>query len=247
MDNSIEKLYDNFLQIKNMGWIKSQRSGSTGIGYTFEQLINKDEDSLFIPDYENIEIKTIRKNSLSKIHLFNATPDGDYLFPIKRVLDILGYPDKTDKNYKVLNMDFSASSLTKIGYYKRAKLVVNKVKQKLELYAVDNNNKSLYVNVSWSFDLLKERLNTKLRYLAIITANSKFINGDEYFCYENINFYCLNDFNSFVSLIDNGNIIVTFKIGVFKSGRRVGQIHDRGTCFSINKKDIDKLYSKVRL
>ena len=49
----------------------------------------------------------------------------------------------------------------------------------------------------------------------------------------------------FIKFIDNGNIVITFKIGVFKNGERKGQIHDRGTDFSIYLCDIDKLYEPV--
>ena len=34
------------------------------------------------------------------LHLFTLIPDGDYLFPIKRILDQLGCPCKDDKSKK---------------------------------------------------------------------------------------------------------------------------------------------------
>lgn len=61
-------MYDSFLllknkfeSIKNKGWIKSLRRGSTGVGYTFESLLGKDEDSYSLPDFNGIEIKLIEK------------------------------------------------------------------------------------------------------------------------------------------------------------------------------------------
>lgn len=245
MKSNIRLLKDKFNEIKDIGWIESKRKGYTGIGYTFEQLINKKEENLPIPDFADVEIKTIKKYSKNKIHLFNLTPDGDFLFPIKRVLNILGYPDKSFHNFKILNNEFNTAEFTKIGYYKKAKISVNREKQKIELIGYDNNNNNLNLNISWSFNSLENRINTKIKKLAIITANSKNINNVEFFKYENIEFYLLNDFDKFIKLIEQGIINITFKIGVFKNGKRYGQIHDHGTDFSININDIKKLYTKI--
>ena len=88
MQEDIDSFKNIFLKIKKMGYVKSKRRGDTGIGYTFEELIDKPEENFPIPDYNSIEIKTCRKSSNKAIHLFSATPDGDFLFPVKRVVDI---------------------------------------------------------------------------------------------------------------------------------------------------------------
>ena len=56
--NNIILLNKKFDTIKNE-WKKSMRLGTSGIGYTFEQLIGKGEDNFPIADYNGIEIKTI--------------------------------------------------------------------------------------------------------------------------------------------------------------------------------------------
>ena len=58
MEKNFNSLYFRFLRIKQLGWIKSMRKGPTGVGYTFEELLNKKEDHLPLPDYKGIEIKT---------------------------------------------------------------------------------------------------------------------------------------------------------------------------------------------
>lgn len=242
-----EKLNNEFIKINKLGWIESKRKDTTGIGYTFESLINLKENNLPIADYEEIEIKTFRSKSNQKIHLFNATPDGDFLFPIKRVLDILGYPDKINKEFKVFNMTLSTKKYTSIGYYKRAKIKINYNDEKIELIAINQNNEKYDINVSWSFELIKEKINNKIKNMAVIEANSKFINQKEYFHYKKILFYNIKDYKTFIKLIDDGIVEITFKIGVFKSGKRCGQIHDRGTDFSIYIIDINKLYNIVTI
>lgn len=232
-----------FEKVKNIGWIESKRSGPTGIGYTFETLLNKKEDTLEIPDYKSIEIKTQRKRSNSFISLFNATPDGDYLFEIKRLCNTYGYPDKVLKECKVINNEFFASKIKNLGTRYKAKLKVDWENKKLRLIILNICLQMVDNEVSWSFDLLKEKLYRKLKYLAFIEAESKFISDIEYFKYDNLHIYQLRDFNTFLELIEKGIIKVTFKIGVVRNGERKGEINDHGTSFSISKKNLSKLYN----
>ena len=71
MDNTFIEIKRKFLEIKNKGWIKSVRNGSTGIGATFEYLLGMEENNLEIPDYNEIEIKTKRNYSKSYTTLFH--------------------------------------------------------------------------------------------------------------------------------------------------------------------------------
>ena len=245
MQQDMEELYNHYLKIKERGWVKSRRSGPGGIGYTFESLLGKEEDTFPLPDFGNIEIKTMRKNSRGKLHLLNVTPDGDFLFPLKRILDKLGYPSKRDPGSRVFMMSVNAQEYTKVGSSKRIKLRVNRDEEKLELIAESIKGKNLNIDVSWSFQILKEYLELKLKYLAIIKADNQIINGEEYFKYSEIMFYQLKDFESFIRLIEYGVITVTFNIGVFKKGKRAGQIHDRGTNFSLNIGYLCNLYKKI--
>ena len=246
MKKDVLELYCEYLRIKEMGWVKSERRGPGGIGYTFEFLLNKPEDSLPIPDFGSVEIKTMRKNSRRVLHLFNLTPDGDYLFPIKRILDKLGYPDKKDKEHKVFRMAVNAKEYTNVGVSKRIKLYVNRENERLELIAESTRGKDLSVGVSWSFDILKRHLELKLKYLAIVKADNKIIDDCEYFRYNEITFYELIDFDKFLLLIELGIIKVTFNIGTFKSGRRVGQTYDHGTNFSLHIGYLCNLYRKIK-
>ncbi len=245
MTEKIKKLNNKFLSIKNQGWIKSLRNCNSGIGYTFETLIGKSEENFPISDYEGIEIKTTRRTSWGKIHLMHVTPDGDYLFPIKDIIRVLGYPDKDYPEYKVFNASTNTTEYTKIGYSKNIKIKVDKSKEKIYLIAKDKNYQNYNLHISWSFDMLKHRIDLKLKYLAIIKAASKRINGTEYFKYNGIKFYKLKNFDTFINLIESGIIKITFTIGIYKKGKRFGQTHDRGTLFTINRKNIELLYDRI--
>ena len=248
INKNIKLLNKKFLEIKNMGWVKSKRKGTTGIGYTFEELLNKPEENFPIPDFNGIEIKTGGKNTRRDIHLFSSAPDGDSLFPIERILKYVGYPDKDFNEVKIFNMNFNAKNFKNIGIFKEGKIVVNRKEQKIDFIARKiENQKYFKIDTSWSFKMLEDKLNLKLKYLARIIADVKIIDGIEYFNYQKITFYKLKDFNTFINLIENGYIEVNFNIGVFKSGPRIGKIHDRGVGFSINERNINLLFDKIEL
>lgn len=245
MIERIQNLNNKYLDIKNLKWVKTVKNGTSGVGRTFETLLGKCEENFPIPDYDGIEIKTSHRNSWGNIHLLHLTPDGDYLFPILRIIDLLGYPDNDFPQYKVFNYSLTAKKYTMIKNGIMAKIYVDREKEKVYVLAKDKYNNNLNVNVSWSFDELEARINLKLKYLAIIKASTKWHHGIEYFFYNQANYYKIKDFNTFIDLIEKGVIRVTFMIGLHKSGKRLGQTHDRGTTFTINDKYINELYERI--
>jgi len=244
MDNEIVDLKKIFNKIKKMDWIKSSRQGTDAIGRTFENLLGQEENSLEIPDFRGIEIKTKRSYTKSYISLFNMTPSGKYYHEIERLQSVYGYYDKNLKDYKVLNNSVYCGRRTFIGTQYEFMLKVNWNEKKIYLYIFDIHGYLIEKDVYWDFDILKEKVYRKLSILAFIKAHRKFINRIEYFKYYDMNLYVLKDFETFISLVENGIIRINFKIGVFKSGRRKGQIHDHGTSFEIKECDLIKLYNK---
>lgn len=241
------ELFKKFAKIREQGWIKSNRKGSTGVGYTLEKLLGIEENSLPIADYEGIEIKAMRIFSRKRIHLFNAAPDGDFLFPYERVLENIGYPSKKNPKYKVFLSAANGKNYTNIGYSKKVKLYVNREKQKIDFLVADKFYKNIKIDVSWSFDLLKSKIEQKIKELAIVKAEHKFINETEYFFYRRIEFYKIKDFNTFLKLIEDGTIKISFKINAHTTGINEGKIDNHGTDFSIKEEDIEKLFTKINI
>ena len=237
-------LKPKFIKISEQGWIESKRNGTTGIGYTFEYLIGKEEESFPIPDFGTIEIKTRFRNAKTDITLFNVTPDGDYLFPMKRIYEKYSFPSMSDPNFNVFYANISTKA-RHAGKNFKFKLLIDRKNQKIRVIAIDRDWKSYDTKVSWSFDFLKEKLERKLKYLAIIKANCKNYNGKQYFHYNQINFYMLKDFNTFINLIENGMIKTTFMIGVYKTGVKKGQMNSHGVGFDIAESNLEKLFINI--
>ena len=245
MNENIKLLEKKLAEIQRKGWIQSKRKGTTGIGYTFETMIGKEEDQLCIPDFYGIEIKTIRKKSQKKIHLFTMSPDGDFLYPMERVLKLLGYPDKYNKEYNRIFTTVSGKNYKKLGYYKIIKLIVNRKDKKIELIAYNIYGEKIPLDTSWSFSSIEERMKIKLSHLAIIQADNKIINNQEFFKYEKMKIYKYKGIETFLELIEKGIIEITIKATTYKQGNKKGKIHNRGGDFSILEKDIEKLYECI--
>lgn len=238
IEENIYKLRREFNRIRKMGYVKTIRDGYGGIGFTFEYLLVKEEDSLEIPDFYGIEIKTKRAYSKSYISLFNAVPTGSCIHETKRLRDCYGYPYKNDKNLKKLNTEIFASCVTRVGLWYYFQLYVDWERQKLILFVYDYKKKLIDDSTYWDFDILKEKLERKLQVLALVKAWTNNIGGKEYFKYYKMNIYLFRDFNSFLLAIEEGYVSVKLSIGSYCDSKKYGMVKEHGVSFSISEENI---------
>src|SRR5208283_3808247 len=76
-NNAIITIFHNdFLRIKQMGFVKSNRPHNTGVGKTFEDLIGVKENNFQLVDYMDfLELKSQRDYTGSMLTLFTKSPD----------------------------------------------------------------------------------------------------------------------------------------------------------------------------
>lgn len=245
MNTDIAKLKKEFERIKQKGWVKSIGGGNNAIGDTLEYLLGIPRNELEIPDYNSIEIKSKNLYSKEYITLFSCAPEGPHVKEIERIRNLYGYKCRDLPKCKVLNNSIFANCKTKIGLQYYFELKIDRENQKLLLYVFDINGKLIEKDIYWTLDTIKEKLYRKLTILAFFKALKKKYNGVEYFKYYKLELYSLKDFETFIDLMEKGLIRVSFKINVFKSGKRKGQIHDHGTGFQISEKKLLELYNEI--
>ncbi len=68
------ELIEKLKEIKEMGYIKTHRAGTTGIGKTLEDLLGIKENNIPGPNAAMIELKSARKNVKSMLTLFTKSP-----------------------------------------------------------------------------------------------------------------------------------------------------------------------------
>ena len=174
----------------------------------------------------------------------NVTPDGDYLFPIKRVYDEFGYEMTNKPNQKCFYGSFGAVPKY-INRNTLFQLAVNYDDQAVKIIAISKTGEIKDINVSWSFDLLKKKLETKIKYLSLVKADTHFRIDLQYFYYYQITFYMYRGFETFLKLIEDNTIKVTFMLGCYTSGPKKGTMNSHGVRFEIAESDLEKLFTKV--
>lgn len=168
----IDELLTKFTEIAAQGWIESHRQHNTGIGKTFEDLLEKVEDNLGEPDYKGIELKTHRKNSNSFTTLFTACPDGPNPSENTRLRETYGEID-TDSGLKTLHTSIFATRKTTYFNKFKFQMEVNYEDKKIYLLVFNMNEELLEKITFWTFDSLNKKLEKKLKILALVDSKSK--------------------------------------------------------------------------
>lgn len=228
LQNMIRDLY-------GQGWIKTLRSGDTGIGYTFETLIGIKANSSQEPDYKGVEIKCSRLGASTLQTLFSKTPNYSNL-PNKRkdLVVNYGYWD-SEKNRYALYMTIKANHENSKGW----KLEFDYEQERV--YVVKNGEKVVY----YEYSVLKEALAQKHKTTIFIKAQSKNRkkknDSNEEFLYESA-FYCEDSsFINFLALMEEGKISLDFAI---HHDTATGKTRDHGFLWRIGKEFIPLLFKR---
>lgn len=245
MKNEINELIKKYSRIKKEGYIKSHVPYKNGAGITLENLLGSSGADFCIPDYNGIEIKAIRDYPYAEFDLVNISPDGSHYYPSQWIANNFGYPDKDFKDIKIFKGNINAVRLTKIGLFYYFKLRIDRTLKKVFIQVFNYNKEFINEDIYWDFDSIEKKLNQKLNYLALFNVKKLYSNNSYYYFYEKMNIYTLNNFEYFLNSLENGKIFVTFKTGVFKSGKYIGHFQDHGTAFRITKNNIESLFKKI--
>lgn len=246
MQEDYELLWQKFKEIRNMGWVKSQYRSKGSSGLTFEFLLGKERESFPIPDYYGIEIKARNYYSKAKITLFSTVPDGRFVFEMKRLVENFGYPDQTVRSTNLLIGEISATEKKYIGKKYQFKLHVDHEEKCIVLQIFDRNGNLIDDNTIWSFELIKEIAERKLKNLAIVKLSSKYVEEEDifYFKYSWMMFFQLRPWEIFIRAIEKGIITIYIQTGVYYDKKRFGQIHDHGCAFQIKEQDLQEIFTR---
>ena len=183
----INSLNEKCNEIIKMNWITCNKKGNSSAGFLFEELLGIPRNNFEIADYNGVEIKTKISKREDYISLFCATPDS-YLFEIKRIYETYGYYDK-NKEFKSFNISVYANKKTKIDYNKFCKLKIDYSNQKIILLIIDKQGIIIDDKSSWSFEMIREKLERKFQYLLMVYGDRKFELGEVFYKYNNYNFF----------------------------------------------------------
>ena len=244
------EFFQRIKQIKEMGFVESNRSGDTGIGKTLEDLLGIPENNIAGPDFDIYEIKSGRKDSSSMLTLFTKAPMPKGAN--KSLLEAFGYEQRKKQNHNQSHInDFTDVKVHEHQLSTREKELhvtvdsksVNSVGIKLEvkderIYIANEKKVLAYYQESY----LREAFEKKYGKKAIhVLASSKKENGKEWFWFNEV--YLLEGFSfeKFSKLVRDGIIKLDLRIGHYQDGSP----HDHGTGFRVLPKYRHECFEKV--
>lgn len=240
MITTLAEFIEKFSQICDMGWIKTHRSGPTGIGKTLEDLLGIVENNIDGPDFGDYELKSCRLDSNSMLTIFTKTPQPQGAANTLRMT--FGYSsDAYDNDEKVLHSTLSADRFVPVADTGHS-LKVSCSDSKISIIAEDGKEYAY-----WTRDKLKEAFEKKYKGKFVYAkAHSRGSGANEEFkfveAYEVSGF----DYDAFVSLLEQGKIYIDLRIGQYHGGAKNGQTHDHGTGFRIKENDQSLLFKVKR-
>lgn len=237
-DDNPNLFIENFKRIKDLGFVQSHRSHNTGIGKTLEDLMGIEENNLEEPDFGNIEIKSQRALSKSKVTLFTKAPKPRGTNSLIR--EKYGYFDAVHPTKKVLRMRMNNTfkwNTIKSGWDFRLRM--DEPNNKIHLEFRNTYSKQLGdVNGYYLFDEFHNSIR-KINTLAFVSTKHEKRDGDEYFHFTNCRIYTGLTYELFLRMVLEGIIVYEIRLGLYSNGK----YHDHGSGFRVDKNHMStKLY-----
>ena len=241
--NNIEIIKKEFYRIKSLGFVKSTRPNNTDgdIGNTFEDYLGVKENNHKKADFMGFEVKSRREFTSSYMSLFTKSPTSPK--GANRFLkDTFGRGDSMFPELKSLHTSIFAHRWNSVYDMYKMKLHIDDVNDELVLQIADKNEKIISENVNWTYASLQKAMN-KMKNLFVVSAQVKKQEGETYYFFDKATCYFGLNFERFISVLSNGNIMFDIRIGVYKSGKNIGKPHDHGSGFRIKPEKISEFYN----
>jgi hypothetical protein len=224
----VQKLH----RVKELGWVKTHRRGNTGIGKTFEDLMDIHENNIPGPNAMGwLELKSTRKNASSMITLFTKSP---LPYGVNTELrERYGYVTNDSMGKKILHTTINARCFNKLRGGKGFKIDTSS--ERLNL--VDSGN---VVVGYWDRMTLKNCFEKKLPNLLLVKASCRGCDFNEEFYFDEAWALANFGFDNFVDLVERGHILIDIRLGLYEDGR----YHDHGTGFRTFEDRLDMCYEK---
>jgi len=216
-------------KIRKAGYIKSHRTGDTGIGKTLEDLLGIQENNIIGPDFGNYELKSGRSDSSSMLTLFTKAPKPKGVNG--RLRDAFGYPKDVPPARRELHVPVYFSRTNTVGL----RLIFQDTRM-----LIDNDKGIL---AYYDEEYLREAFEKKYRRpLIYILASRMRREGAEWFWFNDAHLLDGFSFQVFSDAIRKEIIKYDIRIGHYPNGRP----HDHGTGFRVLPKDLPRCFANIK-
>ena len=234
---AIDVLRGKLAEVAALGYVRTMRTGDTGIGFTLETLLGIDANSSLLPDFEGVEIKAGRSRlparrrgrSAERVTLFAKTPEWGALRSREGLLDVHGYFDK-DGRWS-LYMSIYAGRPNPQGWSLRND------SDAAVLWA----DRHEAAQVGWAHEALEKRVREKHRECVFVTAAVDVREGVEYFWYDELTYCREASLANLLAMTAERAVGVDFAI----HRTATGGARDHGFLFRAIKADLPRLFDEL--
>lgn len=215
------------------GFVPTLRSGSTGIGYTLETMLQIEENNSPRGDFMGMELKAFRDDDLhmddaEKMNLFLKEPAW---------IDGLKHADRV-RRYGYIDDDGRQAMYSTV-----------QIKQNSHgfQFRIDDERQRVYMQFKgediafWTFAILEKRLVEKHSEAVFVAAHARGKGKLEEFHYYAVTWCSTPDVTAFVELIRTADVMLELRMHIKESG----SVRNHGSAFRIKQNRIPKLYGKT--
>ena len=213
-------------KVKELGYVKTHRVGTTGIGKTLEDLLGIKENNIPSPNALKTELKSARKGGSSMLTLFTKSPSPPRANSV--LLQKYGYESLKENKRKELHTTVSAVRFNQLKGQPGLKINIGEDK----ICLVNHQNEILGY---WDKEALRNSFEKKLPEILYVKAETKDLGANELFWFNEAWLLKGFNFDSFIALLKKGVILVDIRIGQYPDGRS----HDHGTAFRVFPNQLD--------
>jgi len=217
-------------EVTEMNFVKTHRSGPTGIGKTLEDLLGIKENNIPGPNAHMLELKSERKNINSMVTLFTKSPLPKSVNSV--LLDEYGYIPE-GSTIKKLHTTVNALNFNSLRDKPGFKVEVTR--KRLNIITPENN-----VICYWDEEILEQSFENKYHNMLFVKAENRGIGAKEEFWYNEAWLLEGFGFNNFKKLVKDGTILIDIRIGRNPNG----SAHDHGTGFRTFPQNLDLCFEK---
>lgn len=209
-DDALDDLLGRFDAIRDSGWIDSRRTGTTGIGHTFESLVGIKENNDQRADFRGIEIKcSLIKgpgDAGGKINLFQKVPRwANRIRSIERIR-LIGQQGE-DGRFKCHSQ--VTTSENNLGLWLR---------EDRNLQQIDLLKNQMAIG-DWQFTSLADRLREKHARAVFVKGEARESGGKQRFQYKELVYCEQPSIERFVELVRGRRIVFEFLMSEEDRGR----------------------------
>lgn len=227
----IDELTRKLRDLRRLGFVNSQRQGSTGVGYTLEKLLGLDENNLPIPDLGGrVEVKATRSDSNALVTLFTFNRSV-WNVPQREAIERFGYVDKAGR--LALKSTVSATSVNGQGL----RLLLSNGPQ---MSASVVHSPSGEILATWGIYHLIGKFVTKFERMLLVRADRrKSADGTEQFHYVEAELVSEPRDREFLEAMRQGAVRIDIRMHITEKG----SVRNRGTALRVGERELSMLFS----